>query len=148
MSGLGGTSGDDPGVQALRAAGLAVTAPRLAVYRALIGRERPVSAADIYDLLRTGGLRLGLTSVYRVLQSLTVTGIVHVFPGDEQRFRTCDPTPHAHLVCEVCGRVIERPADAVRRWLTLATREADFVPNVQRSDVYGRCGRCPLESVR
>jgi Fur family ferric uptake transcriptional regulator len=148
MSGLGGTGGDEPGVRALRAAGLAVTAPRLAVHRVLVGRERPVSAAEVYDLLRAHGSRLGLTSVYRVLQSLTAAGIVHVFAGQEQRFRVCDPMPHAHLVCEVCGRVIERPADAVGRWLALATREADFVPNARRSDVYGRCGRCPLDSYR
>jgi Fur family ferric uptake transcriptional regulator len=138
---------DDPSVRALRAAGLAVTAPRRAVYQALAGRERPVSAADIYDLLRTSGARLGLTSVYRVLHSFASTGVVHVFPGEEQRFRICDPTPHAHLVCEACGRVIERPADTVRHWLAPAAREADFVPNVERSDVYGRCGRCHPQAV-
>ena len=126
----------------LRAAGLAVTAPRRAVLELLAGREQPLSAADIFDLLRASGSRLGLTSVYRVLHSFAVGEIVHVFYGGEQRFRVCDPRPHAHLVCEQCGRVIERPADAVRHGLMSAAGDVDFVPNAERSDIYGRCGRC------
>jgi Fe2+ or Zn2+ uptake regulation protein len=65
-----------------------------------------------------------------------------VFAGDEQRYRICRRTPHAHLVCEECGRVLERPAEVVRRWLAPLAREADFLPNVERTDLYGRCGRC------
>jgi Fe2+ or Zn2+ uptake regulation protein len=103
-------------------------------------------AAEVYDLLRDRGSRLGLTSVYRALHAFAASGIVHVFPGAQQRFRICDRAPHAHLVCEECGRVIERPADSVRRWLAPAAREADFVPNVERSDVYGRCTRCHLDA--
>jgi Fur family ferric uptake transcriptional regulator len=133
-------------VQALRAAGLAATAPRRAVHEVLSGRDRPASAAEIYDLLRARGSRLGLTSVYRVLHSFTAAGIVHVFPGEEQRFRACDRSPHAHLVCEDCGRVIEHPADTVRRWLAPAVRDADFVADVEHSDVYGLCGRCRPEA--
>ena len=139
---------DDPAVRALRAAGLAVTAPRRAVYQVLAGRDRPASAADVFDLLRAQGSRLGLPSVYRVLQSFATAGIAHVFPGDEQRFRVCDRSPHAHLVCEECGRVIEYPADTVRRWLAPARRAADFLVNVEHSDVYGRCGRCRRPPVR
>jgi len=129
-------------VTVLRAAGLTPTAPRRAVYRALAGQERAVSATDLYHLLCSDGMRPGLASVYRVLRAFTAAGIAHAFPGDEQRFRICDPTPHAHLVCEVCGRVIERPAASMRRWLASVTREAGFAPNVERTDVYGVCERC------
>jgi Fur family ferric uptake transcriptional regulator len=139
---------DDPAVRALRAAGLAVTAPRREVYRVLAGRDRPLSAGEVFDLLRARGSRLGLPSVYRVLQSFAVAGIAHVFLGDEQRFRVCDRSPHAHLVCEECGRVMEHPADTVRRWLAPARHAADFVVNVEHSDVYGLCGRCRRSSSR
>jgi Fur family ferric uptake transcriptional regulator len=137
---------DDPATRALRAAGLAVTAPRLAVYRVLAGRDRPAGAGEVYDLLRDRGSRLSLSSVYRALRLFVAGGIAHVFPvdrlTDEHRFRICDPGPHGHLVCEVCGRVIERPVDATGQWLTAAAMGIDFVPNVGRSVVYGRCGRC------
>jgi Fe2+ or Zn2+ uptake regulation protein len=83
-----------------------------------------------------------LASVYRVLRAFTEVGIAHAFPGDEQRYRVCEPAPHAHLVCEACGRVIERPAEAMRRSLAPVTREAGFAPNVEHTDVYGICERC------
>ena len=127
---------------ALRAAGLMVTAPRHAVYQILAGRERPASAAEVFDLLRAQGSRLGLTSVHRVLHSFAAAGIAHVFPGAHQRFRLCAGAPHAHLVCEGCGRVIEQPAEAVRGWLAAAQRDADFVPRAEHCDLYGWCGRC------
>lgn len=127
---------------ALRAAGLTITAPRKAVYRMLLGRERPLGAGEVFDLLRAEGSRLGITSVYRVLHSFVGAGLVHVFAGEEQRYRICDPQPHAHLVCEQCGRVIERPVDTVRQWLAAARQDADFVANVEHSDVYGLCGLC------
>ncbi|GAA5179401.1 Fur family transcriptional regulator [Rugosimonospora acidiphila] len=134
----------DATARVLRAAGLTITVPRRAVFQLLVGRERPVSAGEVFDLLRAGGSRLGITSVYRVLHSFAGAGIVHVFAGEEQRYRICDPWPHAHLVCERCGRVIERPVDTVRQWLAAARQDADFVANVERSDVYGVCGRCRI----
>ncbi len=126
----------------LRAAGLAVTAPRREVYQALLGHDRPLSAGELFDVLRRQGSRLGLPSVYRVLHSFASAGVVHVFAGDEQHFRMCAAGSHAHLVCEECGRVIERPTDTVRGWLAAAREDADFVANVERSDLYGVCGRC------
>jgi Fur family ferric uptake transcriptional regulator len=143
MSERGEAAGDtDPVGRALRGAGLTVTAPRRAVFRALAGQDRPLSAGEVFDLLRARGSGLGLPSVYRVLHSFATAGIVHVFAGDEQRFRVCAPGAHAHLVCQECGRVIERPADTVREWLSAARQDADFVPDVERSDLYGVCGRC------
>lgn len=155
VEGLDDGEGDgDPAARALRAAGLAVTAPRLAVYRVLAGRDRPAGAGEVYDLLRDRGARLSLSSVYRALRLFAAGGIAHVFPADsstdsstdsladEHRFRICDQAPHGHLVCEVCGRVIERPVEVAGRWLAAAAMGIDFVPNVERSVVYGRCGRC------
>ncbi|MEN3360270.1 MAG: Fur family transcriptional regulator, ferric uptake regulator [Mycobacteriales bacterium] len=147
-AGRGAVSADEAAARALRAAGLAVTAPRRAVYQVLAGRERALSAGDVFDVLHAGGSKQGLTSVYRVLHAFVVSGLVHVFAGDEQRYRICRRTPHAHLICEHCGRVVERPAEMARRWLAPVAHEADFVPNVERSDLYGRCGRCGPAAVR
>ncbi len=138
-----GAAADDLlAVTVLRSAGLTPTGPRRAVYRVLVGQERPVSAAEVYQLLLGAGPQPGLTSVYRVLRAFTAAGIVHAFPGDEQRYRICQPAPHGHLVCESCGRVIERPVAAMQRWLAPVTREAGFAPNLERTDVYGICECC------
>lgn len=136
------TRDSDSAALAIRAVGLAATAPRCAVYRVLAGRDRPCGAGEVFDLLRAQGVTLGLPSVYRVLHSFTTAGLVHAFPGEEQRFRVCGRDSHAHLVCERCGRVIERPTQTVRGWLSPTRQDSDFIANVEHSDLYGVCGRC------
>jgi Fur family ferric uptake transcriptional regulator len=134
--------GQDPTARLLRAAGLTVTVPRRAVYAVLASRDRPATAAEVSELLDARGFRVGMTSIYRALHAFVRVGIAHRFTGEEWRFRICSASPHAHLVCDACGRVIERPAEVVRGWLAPAHDDADFVVNAERSDVYGVCGRC------
>jgi Fe2+ or Zn2+ uptake regulation protein len=50
--GRAAADGDELAVAVLRPAGLTATGPRRAVYRVLVGQERPVSAAEGYQLLR------------------------------------------------------------------------------------------------
>lgn len=127
----------------LQAAGLTATVQRRLVLSALQGREHPASAIEIHQRLRARGQRVGLTTVYRTLHALTDAGLVHVFHRNgELAYRHCRDGPHHHLVCEVCGLVTERSADAVARWLQQVRADEDFVPNPQHSDLYGVCGAC------
>ncbi|MFY1692939.1 Fur family transcriptional regulator [Plantactinospora sp. WMMB782] len=127
----------------LRAAGLAPTAQRRLVLDALHGHDHPASAIAIYQRLRADGQAVGLTTVYRTLHALADAGRVHVFHRDgELTYRHCRDGPHHHLVCEVCGLVVERSGDTVTRWLQQVRADEDFVPNPQHSDLYGVCGTC------
>jgi len=72
----------------------------------LTGRERPATAYDLYDELRSGGHNTGLTTIYRGLHSLAESGAVHEFRiGDQSAYLVCPAEPHEHLICRVCGRV-------------------------------------------
>jgi Fur family ferric uptake transcriptional regulator len=108
------------------------------VLEALDGQAMPVSAGNLYAILRAAGAGIGLTSVYRILHVFVEKGLVHAFAGSEQRYRTCVSVPHAHLVCRSCGLVIEEPADNARRWLP----DVDFEIDVDNVSVYGVCGPC------
>nr|WP_042184586.1 Fur family transcriptional regulator [Kibdelosporangium sp. MJ126-NF4]CEL16390.1 Transcriptional regulator, FUR family [Kibdelosporangium sp. MJ126-NF4]CTQ94314.1 Transcriptional regulator, FUR family [Kibdelosporangium sp. MJ126-NF4] len=89
----------------LRATGLRVTAPRLAVLALL--SERPHSTADQV----AGGVRevLGSVStqaVYDVLNVFTASNLVRrIEPaGSPARYETRIGDNHHHLVCRQCGR--------------------------------------------
>ncbi|MBE1603436.1 transcriptional repressor [Actinopolymorpha pittospori] len=127
----------------LRAAGLAPTMQRRVVLAAMEGRQRPVSALEVHRHLRTQGYAVGLTTVYRTLHALADAGVAHSFTRDgEQTYRHCRYGPHHHLVCEVCGLVIERPVRNTAAWMEQIGAEEDFVPNPQHSDLLGVCGAC------
>jgi Fur family ferric uptake transcriptional regulator len=130
-------------VAELRGAGLQATASRRAVLEALAGRDLPVSALDLYAEMTSRGTRVGLTTVYRTLQVLAETGLLHVFDRDGERtYRRCAEGPHQHLVCRECGVVSECPAGVIAGWLAHLRMTSNFVPDPVLINVSGVCGRC------
>lgn len=79
----------------LRAVGLSATAPRRQVLEALSGHAAPISAGKVYAIMQVADVRIGLTSVYRILHLLADHG--------------CDMRNRAS------GRIWMTPR---RRWLT------------------------------
>lgn len=76
----------------------------------LLGLQRCcLSAQEIHDRLRAGGLRVGIASVYRALEGLDGLGLVQrVDLGDGvSRFEPAHAggDHHHHLVCDDCGKV-------------------------------------------
>jgi Fur family transcriptional regulator, ferric uptake regulator len=137
----------DADLARLRSLDMMATAPRRHVLSALRCQSAPASASEVYDDLRAADVRIALTTVYRTLQLFARRGLVHSFPGTEQRYRLCALTPHAHLICEGCQTVFEQPVPALMRWLSGAGRQ-DFEIDLQHTTVYGMCGACRSATAR
>jgi Fe2+ or Zn2+ uptake regulation protein len=91
--------------QRLRAAGLRVTAPRLAVLDVLA--EHPHSTADaVARLVRTEHRRVSTQAVYDVLTACTAAGLLRrIEPaGSAARYETRTGDNHHHVICRRCGR--------------------------------------------
>lgn len=98
------TSADDLRQQ-LRAAGLRVTKPRLAVMRWLTGN--PHSTADeVATAVRHELGSVSTQAVYDVLHACTDAGLLRrIEPaGHPARYETRTADNHHHLVCRQCGR--------------------------------------------
>jgi Fur family transcriptional regulator, ferric uptake regulator len=94
----------------LRRASLRATSPRLAVLRTLLRERRPLSHAEVSDVLRADGF--DRVTVFRNLHDLAEAGILsRVDVGDHTwRFEMCTEastfgTRHSHFVCERCNEV-------------------------------------------
>jgi Fur family ferric uptake transcriptional regulator len=73
-------------------------------------RECCLSAQELFDGLRAGGGKVGIASVYRVLDQLADLRLVQrIDLGDgTARFEPAWPGGehhHHHLVCDECGRI-------------------------------------------
>lgn len=116
-----------------------------AVRDALAGRPGFTSAQDLHADLRGRGAGVGLTTVYRHLQSLAEAGAVDVIrtPDGESAYRICGTgRHHHHLVCRSCGRTVEIEAREVERWTRRVAEAEGFVDVDHTVEVVGTCGEC------
>ena len=102
------------------------------------------SAQELHEELRTRGQGIGLTTVYRTLQSLADAGEVDVLRirGGEAVYRRCSSHHHHHLVCRHCGRTVEVEGPAVERWAEKVAAENGFSQISHTVEVFGTCTGC------
>jgi Fur family ferric uptake transcriptional regulator len=120
------------------------TRQRRAVSDLLASLEEFSSAQEIHARLRDCGSGVGLTTVYRTLQSMAETGQVDVLRPDdgEARYRRCTTDHHHHLVCRDCGRTVEVDSPAVERWAEGLAEQHGFTNITHTLEIYGRCTEC------
>ena len=129
----------------LRAAGLRVTRPRLAVLSAV--HEHP--HADTDSIIRVVREDLGEVShqaVYDVLRVLTDAGLVRRFQpaGSVARYEARVGDNHHHLVCRSCGTV--RDVDCAVGETPCLTASEDGGFEIDQAEVvyWGLCPACRL----
>ncbi|WP_249161611.1 Fur family transcriptional regulator [Actinospica acidithermotolerans] len=121
------------------------TRQRAAVTSLLDETEDFVSAQQLHDRLRHRGDSVGLTTVYRTLQSLAETGQVDVVRTDEGEsvYRRCSSgSHHHHLVCRSCGTAVEVEGPAVEAWAGKVAAEHGFIQVEHTVEIFGTCANC------
>lgn len=94
----------------LRAAGLRVTRPRLAVYRALRAMGGHRSADDVAGELRRRKEPLPRTSVFNAVSALHGAGLLlRADAGAGPALYEANAEWHHHFVCRRCARIFDVP---------------------------------------
>lgn len=121
------------------------TRQRTAVVELMKGLDNFTSAKDIYLKLEERGTKVGLTTVYRTLQSLAEVGGVdalHMASG-ETLYRAChSDVHHHHLVCTECGFTEEIDGGPVEAWAKGVASHHGFTLTGHDAEIYGVCGAC------
>jgi Fur family transcriptional regulator, ferric uptake regulator len=128
--------------------GVRATRQAAAVRDALAGRPGFTSAQDLHADLRRRGGGVGLTTVYRHLQSLADAGAVDVLrtADGESVYRLCGSGEHHHhLVCRRCGRTVEIEGSEVERWTRRVAESEGFVDVDHTIEISGTCGDCAAQ---
>ncbi|WP_378738864.1 Fur family transcriptional regulator [Nocardia brasiliensis] len=124
--------------------GIRSTRQRSAIAALLGDIEEFRSAQELHDELRKRGEGIGLTTVYRTLQSLADAGMVDVLRTDtgESVYRQCSTGHHHHLVCRRCGRTVEVEGPTVEAWAGAIANEHGFTEVSHTMEVFGTCQAC------
>ena len=120
------------------------TRQRAAIAALLETLDEVRSAQDMHDELRRRGENIGLTTVYRTLQSMAAAGMVDTLRTDtgESVYRRCSDQHHHHLVCRRCGSTIEVGDHEVEQWAAEVADKHGFSDVSHTIEIVGTCSHC------
>ena len=133
----------------LRAAGLRVTRPRIAVLAAL-GEHPHADTDSIINVVRANLGEVSHQAVYDVLRALTDAGLLRrIQPmGSVARYEARVDDNHHHVVCRSCGAIADVDC-AVGETPCLTAADDSGYEIVEAEVIYwGRCPRCVAEDPR
>jgi Fe2+ or Zn2+ uptake regulation protein len=130
----------------LRAVGLRVTRPRLAVLDAVHTNPH----GDTEALISAARARLGALShqaVYDVLNALTDRGLVRRIqpPGSVARYEARVGDNHHHLVCRSCGLITDVDCATGAAPCLVPSQSHGFLLDEAEVIYWGRCPSCAAE---
>lgn len=102
------------------------------------------SAQEVYKLMQREGQSIGLTTVYRALQSLVNEKIVDILRREdgEAIYRLCGGAHHHHIVCKSCGDTVEIEGGAVEKWAKSLAAEHGYRDVGHSAEIFGLCPKC------
>lgn len=132
----------------LKASGLKATLPRLKILEIFqTSAVRHLSAEDVYKILLSENMDVGLATVYRVLTQFEQAGLLHRnhFESGKAVFELNPGSHHDHLVCMDCGRVEEFFDEQIEERQNRIAEERGFKLNEHALALYGHCTKtnCP-----
>jgi Fur family ferric uptake transcriptional regulator len=129
----------------LRGRGQRVTEERLALFEEVFSQHGHIDAEALLAAMQERGLKISRATVYRNLDLLVECGLArkqqlggrgflyeHVHGGQH----------HDHLVCTLCGRVVEFVSPGIAALQTEICRAHGFVPTHHTLQISGLCNRC------
>ncbi|MBJ8346870.1 Fur family transcriptional regulator [Antrihabitans sp. YC2-6] len=133
-----------PDASSRASVGVRSTRQRSAISALLDDIDEFRSAQELHDELRKRGEGIGLTTVYRTLQTLAEAGTVDVLRTDsgESVYRRCSSGHHHHLVCRHCGYTVEVEGPTVEQWAKGTADQHSFTDVSHTVEIFGVCQSC------
>jgi Fur family ferric uptake transcriptional regulator len=135
----------DQTVERLLAKGLRNGGARRAVIELLAAQNCCLTAQEIFDELRASGRRVGIASVYRILELRTAEGAVQRIDlgSGTARYEPVWPDGHHHhLVCDSCGKVEAFEDPALETALTRVEKQSGYAVAGHDVVLHGACADC------
>ena len=132
----------DP-AELLRQRGIQVTAQRLAVFRA-VSAQPHITADAVADVARAEIGAISLQSVYDALALLVAEGLIRrIQPaGSAARFEDRVGDNHHHLICRICGRVVDVECSVGSAPCLTASDHRGYEIDEAEVAYWGRCPDC------
>lgn len=118
---------------------------RRAVIETLAEQDCCLTAQELFDELRASERRVGIASVYRILELLTAEGAVQRIELGSRTARYEPISPqghHHHLVCDSCGKVEAFEDSQLELAISRVEKQSGYAVAAHDVVLHGACGDC------
>lgn len=134
--------------------GYKLTKQRQTVLKIIINnRDKYLSIEEIFNELKRSNSHVGLATVYRTIKLFEKIGFIQHIALDKGyiSYRIVDPEEkqeHNHLICEICGNVIDIqnlidiPKELLELFESKVFIEKGITVNKQKVQFFGICKKC------
>lgn len=138
----------DTMVARIKTGGHRLTPQRLAVLRILAESQDHPSVEQIHRAVRVDFPTTSLATVYKTVALLKELGeaMELAFSDSGNRYDGFRPSPHPHLICTRCRRIVDPDLDAFADLTDELARETGFRIQTHRVDFFGICPDCQRQS--
>jgi Fur family transcriptional regulator, ferric uptake regulator len=135
-------------IEELKNTGLKATLPRLKILEIFqAGRQRHMTAEDVFRVLLEDHSDIGLATVYRVLTQFEQAGLLlrSNFESGKAVYELNEGQHHDHLVCLDCGRVEEFYDPEIEKRQQSIAQSRGFDLQEHALSLYATCSRPQCE---
>lgn len=132
-------------IDELKSTGLKATLPRLKILEIFqAGKQRHMTAEDVFRVLLDERSDIGLATVYRVLTQFEQAGILlrSNFESGKAVYELNEGQHHDHFVCTSCGKVEEFYDAEIEKRQQLIAQQKGWVIHDHSMSLYGQCAAC------
>jgi Fur family transcriptional regulator, ferric uptake regulator len=127
----------------LRARGGRITTPRRAIITALLESGGHITADELTSQIQARYPDVHLSTIYRCLETLEGLDVVdHIHLGHGRAIYHLADEVHQHLLCEVCGTVIQVPDSVFTSLARKLQADYGFALRLRHFALLGRCAAC------
>ena len=127
----------------IRQQGFRVTSQRRLILEALRQCGGHVSPEAVYACVRQKATAVNRATIYRNLDFLCQMRLVVAAQVNGHRlYEIAGAAPHHHLVCRLCGRVIDLPHRQVEAFCATIARQEHFSVELEHLVLPGLCPKC------
>ena len=128
----------------LRAQKFRITPQRLAILKILAVSDGHPSVEQIFKQVKADFPTTSLATLYKTITLLKqLNEVLELgFSDSGNRYDGNTPYPHPHVICTVCGNIVDPEPDAVQNISEDIAKETGYFITNQRIDFFGICPEC------
>ncbi len=124
-----------------------ITPQRLAILETLAVSDGHPSVESVFAKVRKNFPTTSLATVYKTITLLKeLNEVLELgFPDGSNRYDGSKPTPHPHMICTRCKKIIDPDLTSLEQLTREASQKTGFKIVTHRLDFFGICPECLQE---